>query len=105
MEMKNHDFADHEKIDDDKSVEESESTEEVNKDVARGNTNRIHKTISEEGKKIILDYMKDWIKRGRKPSNPFKMLAKKLKDSCDYDYNSKAICDYYWNVLDPHRKF
>uniref|UniRef100_U9UWZ9 Uncharacterized protein n=1 Tax=Rhizophagus irregularis (strain DAOM 181602 / DAOM 197198 / MUCL 43194) TaxID=747089 RepID=U9UWZ9_RHIID len=98
MEMKNHDFADHdikdhEKIDDDKSVEDSESTEEVNKDVAlRKNTNRIHKTISEEGKKIIVDYMEDW-KKERKPSNPFKMLAKKLKDSCDYDYNSKAICD------------
>ncbi|CAB4383608.1 unnamed protein product [Rhizophagus irregularis] len=103
MEMKNHDSADHdikdhEKIDD---VEESESTEEVNKDVARKNTNRIHKTISEEGKKIILDYMKEWIKGGRKPSNPFKILAKNLKDSCDYDYNSKAICDYYWNKLDP----
>ncbi|CAB4383664.1 unnamed protein product [Rhizophagus irregularis] len=109
METKIHDFADHdikehEKIDDDKthkSVEESESTEEVNKDVARKNTNRIHKTISEEGKKIILDYMKDWIKGGRKPSNPFKILAKKLKDSCDQDYYSKAICDYYWNKLDP----
>ncbi|CAB4408124.1 unnamed protein product [Rhizophagus irregularis] len=121
METKIHDFADHDiKEHDDKSVEESESTEdnesvkESNIDfnrkskkikdrkiALRKNTNRIHKTISEEGKKIILDYMKDWIKGGKKPSNPFKILAKKLKDSSDYDYNSKAICDYYWNKLDP----
>jgi hypothetical protein len=33
--------------------------------------------------------MKEWIKNGRIPSNPFKELAKKLNDR----YDSKAICD------------
>ncbi|CAB4408164.1 unnamed protein product [Rhizophagus irregularis] len=116
--MENHDFADHdikdhEKIDD---VEESESTEdnesvkESNIDLNRKSkkikirnvrkTNRLHTTIGEADKKIIVDYMEDW-KKERKPSNPFKELAKRLKNSCGRDCNSKAICDYYWNKLDP----
>ncbi|PKK68046.1 hypothetical protein RhiirC2_750835, partial [Rhizophagus irregularis] len=41
--------------------------------------------------------MEEWKKRGKIPKNPFVELSKKLKNR----YNSKAICDYYWNILDP----
>jgi hypothetical protein len=37
--------------------------------------------------------MKDWIKEGKNASNPFKELAKRLKNSCGRDCDSKAICD------------
>ncbi|CAB4485662.1 unnamed protein product [Rhizophagus irregularis] len=118
MEMKNHDFADHdindhEKIDDveeSESIEDNESVKESNIDLKRKSkknkirnvrkTNRLHTTIGEADKKIIVDYMEDW-KKERKPSNPFKELAKRLKNSCGCDCDSKAICDYYWNILDP----
>ncbi|PKB99833.1 hypothetical protein RhiirA5_382881 [Rhizophagus irregularis] len=118
MEMKNHDFADHdindhEKIDDveeSESIEDNESVKESNIDLKRKSkknkirnvrkTNRLHTTIGEADKKIIVDYMEDW-KKERKPSNPFKELAKRLKNSCGRDCDSKAICDYYWNILDP----
>ncbi|RGB28514.1 hypothetical protein C1646_819076 [Rhizophagus diaphanus] len=40
---------------------------------------------------------KEWKKRGKIPKNPFVELSKKLKNR----YNSKAICDYYWNILEP----
>ncbi|CAB4485691.1 unnamed protein product [Rhizophagus irregularis] len=67
------------------------------KEKIKRKSNKIFKTIDENNKKIILDYMEEWKKRGKIPKNPFVELSKKLKNR----YNSKAICDYYWNILDP----
>ncbi|CAG8698733.1 uncharacterized protein OCT59_003559 [Rhizophagus irregularis] len=57
----------------------------------------IHKTIDEDSKRIIRDYMDEWKKQGRAIKNPFVQLAKKLNNR----YIAKSICHYYWNILDP----
>ncbi|RIA84230.1 hypothetical protein C1645_423556 [Glomus cerebriforme] len=44
--------------------------------------------------------MKEWEKQGKISKSPFANLAKKLKSN-GYNFDSKAICDYWWNVLDP----
>ncbi|CAB4408106.1 unnamed protein product [Rhizophagus irregularis] len=60
--------------------------------------NNINKTINLDDKKIIINYMKEWNKRGKNPKNPFVQLSKQLKNR----YEPKAICNYWWNMLDPH---
>ncbi|PKC61395.1 hypothetical protein RhiirA1_466611 [Rhizophagus irregularis] len=60
--------------------------------------NNINKTINSDDKKIIINYMKEWNKRGKNPKNPFVQLSKQLKNR----YEPKAICNYWWNMLDPH---
>ncbi|RIA81254.1 hypothetical protein C1645_837315 [Glomus cerebriforme] len=61
-------------------------------DIKKARNNRINKTIDSIGKKIIIDYMKEWGKQGKISKIPFAHLAKKLK-SKGYDFDSKAICD------------
>ncbi|PKC00813.1 hypothetical protein RhiirA5_403092 [Rhizophagus irregularis] len=110
MEVKNYNFVyqnveDLEKIDDNESVkDDDESTEDNKSDIDYNRKpkkykirnsrkiNRLTKTIDEAGRKIIIDHMDEWLKRGRKPSNVFKELVKKLKNSCGQDYDSKALC-------------
>ncbi|RIA79860.1 hypothetical protein C1645_839746 [Glomus cerebriforme] len=62
-------------------------------------SNKIEKTIDEEGKRIIIEHMKEWEEQGKISKKPFADLAKKLK-SKGYTFDSKAICDYWWNILD-----
>ncbi|CAB4408125.1 unnamed protein product [Rhizophagus irregularis] len=120
MEVKNYNFVyqnveDLGKIDDNESVkDDDESTEDNKSDIDYNRKpkkykirnsrkiNRLTKTIDEAGRKIIIDHMDEWLKRGRKPSNVFKELVKKLKNSCGQDYDSKALCHFYWNILDPN---
>ncbi|GBC02830.1 hypothetical protein RclHR1_04840013 [Rhizophagus clarus] len=43
------------------------------------NIRGIHKTIDENGMKIIKDHIEKWIENGRVPYNPFAQLAGKIK--------------------------
>ncbi|PKC57706.1 hypothetical protein RhiirA1_446083 [Rhizophagus irregularis] len=85
MEVKNYNFVyqnveDLEKIDDNESVkDDDESTEDNKSDIDYNRKpkkykirnsrkiNRLTKTIDEAGRKIIIDHMDEWLKRGRKP--------------------------------------
>ncbi|PKC08685.1 hypothetical protein RhiirA5_399155 [Rhizophagus irregularis] len=61
--------------------------------------NKIDKTIDIAGKKTIIEHMNEWEKRGKVSKTPFADLSKKLK--VRFNFAPKAICDYWWNILDP----
>ncbi|CAB5389360.1 unnamed protein product [Rhizophagus irregularis] len=63
--------------------------------------NQIYKKINSDGNKTIKNYMAEWEKKGKIIKTPFVELSKKLKDEHELNFESKAICDYWWNILDP----
>ncbi|GBB98183.1 hypothetical protein RclHR1_03160003 [Rhizophagus clarus] len=61
--------------------------------------NKIDKTIDQAGKETIIEHMNEWEKHGKHSKTPFVDLSKKLK--IRFNFEPKAICDYWWNILDP----